>query len=608
MKNYFKVYLFILLDILLINLGVYFTFALKFQGQLAQIGFSELFKYGILITPIALASLLGFKLYKCMWEYASIGELKSIFKAVISTSIIFEVVNVFIPLNISLSIIIINAMLLLILLGGSRFIVRVLKKDRKKNSCLAEQFSNILIVGAGGAGALVARALKDNRSSLRPIGFADDNIGKLKMHLYGLPVLGTRNDIPNIVSKFNIHEVILALPSAPGQEIRELVKICKQTSAKLKILPSVFDLINNNLPLKQIREIRVEDLLHRDPVNINLQEVAGYLKRKTVMVTGAGGSIGSELCRQIALFQPENMILLGRGENSIYEIFTELKERFPKQKLTPIIADVKNLHRINPIFDQYRPTVVFHAAAHKHVPLMENSPDEAFTNNVLGTYRLANAADSYGTELFVLVSTDKAVNPTSVMGATKRTAEMVIQAKNNISKTRFVGVRFGNVLGSRGSVVRLFQKQIEKGGPLTITHPDMVRYFMTIPEAVQLVIQAGMLAKGGEIFVLDMGEPVKILDLANDMIRLSADLPKDIKITYTGIRPGEKIFEELMSQDEAATVTIHNRIFQVKAQNQNIDILSTINEISNRTNPLSAEEAILLLKNFIANYERQNMD
>ena len=361
--------------------------------------------------------------------------------------------------------------------------------------------------------------------------------------------------------------------------------------------------INKILPPQQIKEIRVEDLLHREPISTNLTEVAGYLKKQTVLVTGAGGSIGTELCRQIALFHPENLILFGRGENSIYEIFTELQQRFPKQKLTPIIADVRSISRINTIFDKYRPTVVFHTAAHKHVPLMESSPDEAFANNVLGTYRLAVAAENYGSELFVLISTDKAVNPTSVMGATKRVAEMIIQAKNTKkSKTRFVGVRFGNVLGSRGSVVRLFQKQIERGGPVTITHPDMVRYFMTIPEALQLVLQAGMLAKGGEIFVLDMGQPVKILDLAQDMIRLSTDSSKDIKITYTGIRPGEKIFEELMSLDEAATVTRHNRIFQVKAQQQKTDILATIKEVNGRAQPLSAGEAVSLLKSFLESY------
>lgn len=366
--------------------------------------------------------------------------------------------------------------------------------------------------------------------------------------------------------------------------------------------------IKNKLNLKNAKEIRVEDLLQRKPVCNNLTELAGYLKMKRVLVTGAGGSIGTELCRQIALFHPENLILLGRGENSIYEIFTELEECFPQQTLTPVIADIKNSYRINSIFDKYRPDVIFHAAAHKHVPLMENSPDEAFTNNVLGTYSLANAADSYGTELFVLISTDKAVNPSSVMGATKRTAEMIIQAKSKISKTRFVGVRFGNVLGSRGSVVQLFQKQIIRGGPLTITHPEMVRYFMTIPEAVQLVIQAGMLAKGGEIFVLDMGEPIKILDLAKDMIRLLTDSSTDIKITYTGIRPGEKIFEELMSKDEAATMTKHDRIFQVSAQKENIDILSTIKSVNERVHPPTAQEAIILLNSFLESYEPKNMD
>jgi FlaA1/EpsC-like NDP-sugar epimerase len=389
----------------------------------------------------------------------------------------------------------------------------------------------------------------------------------------GLPVIGGREKIPEVIDQYSIQDIVIAIPSAPRSEIAKIIDICKNTKTSTKILPSVADLINGRVSVKSIREVRVEDLLGRDSVEVNLNEIAGYVKDQVVLVTGAGGSIGSELCRQISSYAPKKLLLLGRGENSIYEIELELRKSYP-QMLEALIADIQDRSRMKEVFDLYRPSVVFHAAAHKHVPLMEQNPAEAVKNNIFGTKNVAECADEYGSSHFIMISTDKAVNPTSVMGATKRVAEIFIQGLDRISSTKFVAVRFGNVLGSRGSVIPVFQKQIQEGGPVTVTHPDMVRYFMTIPEAVQLVIQAGALAKGGEIFILDMGEPVKIVDLARNLIRLSGLLPdQDIKIEYTGIRPGEKLFEEILTNEEGISATKHDRILVGKPMNVSWDEL-----------------------------------
>ena len=364
------------------------------------------------------------------------------------------------------------------------------------------------------------------------------------------------------------------MPSVSRTEIKHIIELCKQTKAKLKIVPILNDLIIGKVNIQQIRDVQVEDLLGRDPVHTDLQGIANYVEGKTVLVTGAGGSIGSELCRQIAKFKPKQLLLLGHGENSIYTIEMELRQNYPSLRLEPIIADVQDRDRIEQVFEIHRPQVVFHAAAHKHVPLMERNPAEAIKNNVFGTRNVAWAAHLYTAERFVLISTDKAVNPTSVMGTTKRIAEMIIHTINKGSKTKYAAVRFGNVLGSRGSVIPRFKEQIQRGGPVTVTHPEMVRFFMTIPEAVQLVIQAGAYAQGGEVFVLDMGEPVKISDLAKSLIKLSGFEPDDdIKIIYTGMRPGEKLYEELLTSEEGLTSTLHNRIFIGKSEEYELDML-----------------------------------
>ena len=412
--------------------------------------------------------------------------------------------------------------------------------------------SRVLVVGAGTSGAVI---LKEMLTSPYAQGyvvcFVDDDKNKIGKILNGVLVAGNRNDIPKLAEKLAIDEIYIAMPSAPAKDRKEIIEICRETGCRVKILPGIYQLLNGEISVSKLREVEIEDLLGRESVQVNMDEILDYVNGKVVLVTGGGGSIGSELCRQIAGHHPKQLIVFDVYENNAYDLQQELKDKFPKLNLSVLIGSVRNTHRIASVFAQYHPDIVYHAAAHKHVPLMEDSPNEAIKNNVFGTYKTAKAADKYGAKRFVLISTDKAVNPTNIMGASKRMCEMVIQMMNAKSKTDFVAVRFGNVLGSNGSVIPLFKKQIEQGGPVTVTHPDIIRYFMTIPEAVSLVLQAGAYAKGGEIFVLDMGEPVKILDLAKNLIRLSGfKLGEDIQIKFTGLRPGEKLYEELLMKEE----------------------------------------------------------
>lgn len=446
--------------------------------------------------------------------------------------------------------------------GGSRFAWRLFRDTYLYRSDGLEG-RNVLIIGAGQAGVLVARELRyAKNASFLPVAFIDDDPGRHGLQVLGYPVIGGREEIHQAVEQYDIQDIVIALPQAPKREVAKIIDICKTTKANVKILPNLTDVMQGKVSVEMIREVQVEDLLGREPVRLDMREIAGYLSHQVVMVTGAGGSIGSELCRQALLFSPRILLLLGHGENSIYDIQFELKRSFPQSAIIPIIADIQDRSRMEEVFAAHRPGVIFHAAAHKHVPLMENNPWEAVKNNILGTKNVAELAHQYNASHFVMVSTDKAVNPTSIMGATKRIAEVLVQAIGRSSETTYAAVRFGNVLGSRGSVVPMFKKQIQQGGPVTVTHPEMVRYFMTIPEAVQLVIQAGSLAKGGEIFILDMGEPVKIVDLARDLIALSGLEPDvDIPIVYTGIRPGEKLYEELLTQQEGLLATRHDRIF-----------------------------------------------
>jgi FlaA1/EpsC-like NDP-sugar epimerase len=441
--------------------------------------------------------------------------------------------------------------------GYSKQNLAITGKPRKKRA---------LIIGAGSAGAIVSKELLNSPSStLYPVAFIDDDKGKANKTINRIPVLGTTDSLLENIEKYNIDTVIIAIPSAARSDISKMVKICNERGVKIKILPKLVDVIEGNISPQMLKDIKVEDLLGREPVELDLESISGYMNGKVILVTGAGGSIGSELCRQVLQFSPSKLLLLGHGENSIFTIENELKRKYPDLSIESFIIDINDKRSVMKLFREYHPDVIFHAAAHKHVSLMEKQPGAAIINNVFGTKVLAECAHEFKSERFILISTDKAVNPTSVMGATKKLAENIIQYYNQFSETKFGAVRFGNVLGSRGSVVLIFKEQIAKGGPVTITHPDMVRYFMTIPEGTQLVIQAGSFTQGGEIFLLDMGEPMKILDLASHLIRLSGYVPnKDIKIEFTGIRPGEKLFEEMLLAEEGNNSTKHELIYIAK--------------------------------------------
>ncbi len=526
-----------------------------------------------------------FGMYQRLWKYSSVRDLMAVTAGITVGYVLDRVLMMAWPaIRLSRSALLVSYLVAMALIGVSRFRVRLLAEISREYQSSGNGGSNrnggsggnghlprnhagrVAIVGAGSAGAMVAKELLAHPEMERTaVGFIDDDPTKRGGVLNSLPVLGTRSRLGEVIERYDVDEVIVAMPSAPGAVIREVMDACKNLKVKIKTLPGVYELVDGKVSVKQLRDIQIEDLLGREPVHLDLDQIGAYLADQTVLVTGAGGSIGSEICRQITRFKPKNIVLLGHGENSIFEIEQELKRRHPEQRTVAVIADVRDEHRIDWVFEEYRPDVVFHAAAHKHVPLMEANPEEALTNNVFGTRNMARAADKHGAKRFVMISTDKAVNPVSVMGMSKRVAEMVVQSIGAKSQTKFMAVRFGNVLGSRGSVVPMFRRQIAEGGPVTVTHPDMTRYFMTIPEAVQLVIQAGAMGQGGEIFVLDMGQPVKITQLAEEIIRLSGMEPgKDIEITYTGVRPGEKLFEEILTTDEVAAATRHSKIFASK--------------------------------------------
>lgn len=475
--------------------------------------------------------------------------------------------------NVYIRALIITWMLHMILIGGSRFSWRVYRDFyKKKNS----NMKRTLIVGAGAGGTMVARQLLHNRDAeFMPVAFVDDDPKKQKLQILDIPVLGGVKDIVTIVEQKDIDNIIIAIPSLGKKEINTIYQECVKTDAKTKIIPMLEDLMSGKVSVNEFRDVQVEDLLGRDPVKLDMESISESITGKTVLVTGAGGSIGSEICRQISNFTPENLILLGHGENSIYSIELELRAKYDTTiNIYTEIADIQDRSKIFTIMEKYKPDVVYHAAAHKHVPLMERNPEEAVKNNIFGSKNVAEAADTFGVDTFVLVSSDKAVNPTNIMGSTKRFAEMVVQQLAQESKTKFVAVRFGNVLGSRGSVIPLFKKQIQAGGPVTVTHPDMTRYFMTIPEASRLVIQAGTLARGGEVFVLDMGEPVKIVDLAKNLITLSGYSIDEIGIKYSGIRPGEKMYEELLNENEIHKADIFPKIHIGKAPLKDEEVLS----------------------------------
>jgi FlaA1/EpsC-like NDP-sugar epimerase len=563
LKKYIKAALILFCDIVIIAFSTYAALLLRHDLSFEKIdefyNYTERFlsylPYNVIITVIVFIAL---GLYNTIWEFAGVSEAVRILTACFISTIAFLTGSMIFKMGLPRSSYIIYMLLFMCLTLLLRFSNKTFKHLRnfyQKHGC---DNKKIMIIGAGRAGDLLIRDINNSSkfSNSEVVCVIDDDPEKIGSRLCGIKVVGTRKDIPEAVRKYSVNQIIYSIPSALSTDKAEILNICKETKCELKTLPSIYQLVNGQIDVSKLRAVEIEDLLGRRPIKIDTDKILGYVEGKTILVTGGGGSIGSELCRQIARHKPGRLIILDIYENNAYDIQNELKSKCPELNLTVLIGSVRDEKRINSIFETYHPDIVYHAAAHKHVPLMEDSPNEAIKNNVFGTLITAKAAHNYGAKRFVLISTDKAVNPTNVMGATKRICEMIIQCYNRKSDTEFVAVRFGNVLGSNGSVVPLFKKQIKEGGPVTVMHPDIIRYFMTITEAVSLVIEAGAIAKGGEIFILDMGQPVKILDLAEMLIKLSGYKPyEDIDIKITGLRPGEKLYEELLMAEEGMTST-----------------------------------------------------
>ena len=555
-----------IVDVVTILLNSYLALLIRHEGHHEWISPEYLmsikqYAWINVITTIIIFIVLN--LYRSVWTYAGVHEAVLIVAACILSTTFQALGFLLFNLHVPRSYYIIYFFLMVMTTVFTRFSYRFLRAMQRSVSKTESQPINTMVVGAGEAGSMIVHEIKTSRHLNRNlVCIIDDNPSKKGKYLQGVRIVGDRNEIISSAEKYEVEEIILAIPSASPKTTKEILQICNQTNCKLKILPGMYQLITEEVSVSKLKEVSIEDLLGRDSIHIDLDSVAGYVTGKTVLVTGGGGSIGSELCRQIANYNPKCLIIFDIYENNAYDIQQELKVKYPQLHLEVLIGSVRNTKRIEWVMSHYRPDVVYHAAAHKHVPLMEDSPNEAIKNNVFGTYKTARAADKYGVKRFVLISTDKAVNPTNIMGASKRLCEMVIQTFNKYSDTEYVAVRFGNVLGSNGSVIPLFKKQMEAGGPVTVTHPDIIRYFMTIPEAVSLVLQAGAYAKGGEIFILDMGEPVKIADLAKNLIRLSGyTLGVDMDIKYTGLRPGEKLYEELLIAEEGLQKTDNDLIY-----------------------------------------------
>lgn len=565
MKKYLRVALLLVVDIAVINLSAFLALWARLDFSFTQFVRNELSSNLLYVLPMfTLLTVLVFipmKLYNSLWEFASVDELLHIVVAAVFVALIeFASISLhFVRLPLSFPLL--NAMFLTALTLLSRFSYRLARSISQKQHKTRTQRRTMLI-GAGSGGMQILREFQTSENSQNQVVcIIDDDRQKQGRYLHNVKIVGTRADIVRAVKEYKVEEIVFAIPTAEIKERKRILALCQQTGCKLKILPGIYQLANGEVKIQKIRDVDVQDLLGRDSVNVDLSQIAGYLQDKTVLVTGGGGSIGSELCRQIAQHSPKRLIIFDIYENNAYDIQQELRRAHPELDLVTLIGSVRDTERVDLVFKRYHPEIVFHAAAHKHVPLMEDSPNEAIKNNVFGTYHVAQAADRFGASTFVLISTDKAVNPTNVMGASKRICEMIVQMMANRSKTKFVAVRFGNVLGSNGSVIPLFKEQIAEGGPVTVTHPDIIRYFMTIPEAVTLVLQAGAYANRGEIFVLDMGEPVRIDDLARNLIRLSGFTPDvDIEVKYTGLRPGEKLFEEMLMDEEGLRSTANNLI------------------------------------------------
>ena len=560
-SKYIRIAILVIVDAVIVAFSSVMPLALRFGIFTMDVAYLEpaikCLPADIIITIAVLAL---FKLYNRVWSYAGIDEMISVLKASFVIEALYVVYRIFVNVDMPRSFYIFNWVFLFVLLAGSRVSIRVWRQFRRKYQ-KAESHRNVMIVGAGSAASLLIKELQYGPGDSKIVCLIDDNPAKKGKYIHSIPIVGNRSDIPYMAQKYHIDEIIIAIPSASPATIRELLTICQETDARLKRLPAIASSLTSSLS-QTVREVNYEDLLGRDAVVIENPELASFVAGKTIMVTGGGGTIGSELCRQIIANNPGKLLVIDIYENGAYELQMELKRYYPDADVEVLIASVRDYDRMENIFSTYRPDIIYHAAAHKHVPLMEYSPNEAVKNNCGGTLNMAKLADKYGVRRFVLISTDKAVRPTNVMGATKRICEMIVQTYNRKSDTEFVAVRFGNVLGSNGSVIPLFLKQIEAGGPVTLTHKEITRFFMTIPEAVSLVLKAGLMARGGEIFVLDMGQPVKIYDLAVNLIKMKGYVPdRDIKIEVVGLRPGEKLYEELLMAEEGLQSTTNDLIF-----------------------------------------------
>ncbi len=561
------------IDMFVFILSYFAAFFIRFEGIPDGIYLKQLFILFLYVALLRLILFYIFSIYSIVWRYISIVDVISIVKACLPVTIIFLLGRLFLPdklLLLRLPLSVISLEFLLVLTGtlGLRMARRLLselsERERFKNNKDQTKRTRTLLIGAGDAGNMICKELKQRTDlGIDVVGFIDDDPKKFRTAIQGIKVLGNTAQIPDIVKKLNVEESIITIANASSKDIRRIVGVCERTKINTKIVPGLFEILDDKVRVSKIRKINIDDLLGRSVINFksHLPEIVSQYQNKKILITGAGGSIGSELCRQVAHFAPRELILVDKDENSIYEIDYDLNSRHAEFKITPLIADIRNLERLKFAFKKYRPEVIFHAAAHKHVPLMEFNVSEAILNNILGTINISRLADERQVEKFIFISTDKAVNPTSVMGASKKIGEIIIQENASKSSTKYSCVRFGNVLGSRGSVVPVFQKQIARGGPITITHPDVKRYFMSISEAVQLIIQAGTLGDKGEVFVLDMGEPIRILELAKDLLKLSGVEENDIEIKYVGMRPGEKLYEEILIDEEKTKVTQFEKIF-----------------------------------------------
>ncbi len=600
------------LDLVLLPLATLLAMVIRFEGLRWPVVYAAMVPtYLAFALPVKLAFLIYFRLYRRLWRFASVSELVSILSATIASSAVCLLLGVWLlpatgltPARLSLGVLVLDSLFTVVAVTLPRLVFRTISWYRDGRPDYGAK--RVLIAGAGVAGGLLVKQLRSNKQlRLQPVGFVDDDFRKQKHRLYGLPVLGVLADTTAVCHDHSVAEVLIAMPTAAGDVVRDLVRAATAAGAGTRTLPAFPDIISGRLQPGALRDVEIQDLLRREPVKIDMHRVQDLGTERTVLVTGAGGSIGSELCRQICQLEPARLVLLGHGENSIFGIQQELALHFPHIPLEAVIADVKDAAALARVFDRFEPFSVFHAAAHKHVPLMEGNIAEAVLNNILGTRNLVELAAERRVEHLVLISTDKAVRPTSVMGATKRVAEQLVQSVSEEHHRNFVAVRFGNVLGSRGSVVPTFLKQIAAGGPVTVTHPEMRRYFMTIPESVQLVLQAGAMGKGGEVFVLDMGEPVRIADLAADLIRLSGkEVGKDIEIRFSGTRPGEKLYEELFFGAESASPTEHPKVLRARNAALPIGVSTVVGDlIAAAQEGESDEELRRLLKRLVPDYE-----